>query len=70
MKYYITKYALTSGIQELHGEVNGSLLRVPNANGYGATIFHREGRDWHRTREAAINRALEMRSGVAASFSS
>lgn len=57
MKFYVTKYALTAGIQKVEAEYpDDGLLDV----GTG-TYYHREGREWHCTRAAAISRAEEMR---------
>lgn len=57
---WATKYALTEGIQHLKA---GRCLHSPNmvyvpSNGY---YLHGEGRDWHRTEEAAKARAEAMR---------
>lgn len=64
---YVTKYALTKGIQErmvmlttiddMVGDVEHSLI-----------CYHGEGRDWHRTRESAVKRAEEMRKKKIASL--
>lgn len=58
---WITKYALTTGI--MTEQVEEPATRWPNmicakAIGPNAT-FH--GKDWHRTKEAAVARAEEMR---------
>jgi hypothetical protein len=62
MKAWITKYALTSGIQEVDGEVDTSISATmfswTPASGW---MKHAHGKDWHKTREAAIARAEEMR---------
>lgn len=64
---YITKYALTEGIIESkdaeQSKAYPSMLDVPHL-GY----VHREGRDWHRTREAALARAEVMRKNKLASL--
>lgn len=59
-KFYVTKYALGSGgIFAIESEEpEGRLLK--DTRPYG-TYFHGEGNDWHRTAEAAIARAEEMR---------
>ena len=60
MKVWITKYALTKGIFTIEAT-------EPNENGLITPInklwdcYHGEGREWHRTKEAAIERAEEMR---------
>lgn len=60
MKVYITKYALTLGIQEREVEVgtNGSV--VDKSTGM-TQYFHDEGKGWHRTIESAIKEANRMR---------
>lgn len=71
MKAFITKYALSSGIEEVNGEVssfNPNLLMVLNQshvihNGY----FHGQGREWHLTSDAAIKKAESMRTAKIAS---
>lgn len=64
MKVYITKYALTQGIYEVEAEDCGNnMIKVPvKSRGFNSfDYYHGEGREWHRTREAAIERAREMR---------
>lgn len=64
---YITKYALTVGIMEREATVivssGGTMIEVeiPAAIGFAYTHFFHGG-DWHRTREAAVSKALEMRA--------
>ena len=62
MKAWITKYALTVGIQEVEGKVSdiggGGMFCYGNV-GYGNQTAH--GEDWHKTREAAVKRAEKMR---------
>lgn len=53
---WVTKWALTSGVIETEGEVIDEEMANCGRE-YGC--FH--GNDWHRTREAAIKRAEEMR---------
>ena len=56
MRIWITKYALTDGILEQEGEkLDDSTVRV------GLLYLHREGVDWHTSRESAIARAEVMR---------
>ena len=63
MKIWITKYALTTGIQEVDdaeiSSASPSMISVPSL-GVFAT-FHGEGREWHRTEDAAVERADLMR---------
>lgn len=60
MKVWITKYALTKGIFECEVEpcfnINPNMVAGRGLHEY----FH--GNDWHRTREAAVIRANEMRA--------
>lgn len=60
MKVWITKYALTSGIVEIEGEIteSGSLYDMRSSL---PMYYHGEGKEWHRTKESAIKKAEEMR---------
>lgn len=55
---WITKYALTSGVFVADAEVSDTSDRMICVKGH---YYHGEGRDWHRTRESAIDRVREMR---------
>lgn len=60
-KVWITKYALTKGLYEME------VVKVSEDGDsvYGKAwydVFHGEGKDWCRTREAAVQRAEEMRT--------
>ena len=59
MKIFVTKYALTKGIEVVEAEACGD--GTMKARGSWATYFHGEGKDWHKTHEASITRAKEMR---------
>lgn len=64
MKVWLTRTALTQGIIEADGE-----LGQGHMEGYlltGGRFYW--GREWHRTKEAAIARAEEMRAGKIASL--
>jgi hypothetical protein len=66
---FITKYALTSGIEEMqvrHARTCSSMVSKVGAR--YTTHFHGEGREWHRTRESAVTRAEEMRKRKIASL--
>lgn len=66
MKAYITKYALSEGILEREGKVD---VRTPTmfcADGAWNNYFHNK--DWHLTRELAIQRAEAMRKAKIASL--
>lgn len=63
MKVWITKYALTTGIIESEGEIHGqnsNMVRIQRGGRY-PELFHTEGKEWHRTEEAAKIRARIMR---------
>lgn len=53
---WITKYALTSGVTVTTVEDCGDGMVQ-----FGHHYYHGEGRDWHRTRESAIDRVRELR---------
>ena len=56
IKVWITKYALTSGIEVFDGVVHENEDMVAYGNvGYGDQYAH--GKDWHRTYEDAVERA-------------
>jgi len=60
---WITKYALTKGIERVLCNFNPDcpgLARPVNAQSF--VRYHGEGRDWHRNRESAIVRAEQMRA--------
>jgi hypothetical protein len=63
MKAYITKYALTSGIQEVDDasepEYESRMISVRSLGVFAN--FHGEGREWHRTKESAVAKAEQMR---------
>ena len=61
MKVYVTKYALTLGIQEREVKegINGSV--VDNSAFIGQT-FHIQGKGWHKTMESAKKEAERMRA--------
>jgi hypothetical protein len=67
MKAWITRYALTTGILEVTcenpGDSNTIRFRRP-----GYTEQAAYGKDWHRTREAAVRHAEAMRVKKVASL--
>lgn len=67
IKAWITKHALTEGIEVVDAEVcgDGGMIAYGNV-GYGSQYAHRK--DWHRTPEAALARAEEMRKAKIASL--
>ena len=69
IKAWVTKYALTEGIEVVDAEVChdvSSQMISYGDKGYGAQFAH--GKDWHRTPEAALTRAEEMRKAKIASL--
>lgn len=59
---FITKYALSSGIiQVANAEVDGNMVSWRNPDGW-PQYAHSEGKDWHRSMDAARLRAMEMRN--------
>ena len=66
--FFVTKYALTSGIQKVEAEeVGHDMLRQRASNGFDS-YYHSEGRDWHRTMDAAIAKAEASRLAKIASL--
>lgn len=72
MKAWITKYALTKGIQEIEAEVcenvSADMIKDLSYEARWQPYYHGEGREWHRTRSGAIARAEEMRQKKIASL--
>jgi hypothetical protein len=72
MKYWITKYALTTGILEVSSseaeECGSGMLRVRRPKDYFDQYMHGEGRDWHKSLESAVSRAETMRKSKIASL--
>lgn len=61
-KAWVTKYALTEGIEFVEAELCANISETMisyGSNGYSAQ--HAHAKDWHRTPEAALARAEEMR---------
>jgi hypothetical protein len=71
MKVWITKYALTDGIQCVDGvtfDRSPKLLEYNRAAGRLSQYAHGEGKEWHRTYESAQARAEAMRVAKIASY--
>lgn len=60
MKVYITKYALTEGIFESDVEKGSDSTVSDRKRGY-TSYYHGQGREWHLTRQSAVDRANQMR---------
>ena len=58
---YITKYALTTGIFKVTGEVSRCTPRIITVQREGTFDMYYHDEDWHRTLDGAIKRAEEMR---------
>lgn len=57
IKVWIAKYALTQGIYEIEViDCGGGMVKGEHYN-----FFHREGDQWHATKESAIKKAEKMR---------
>jgi len=67
MKAWITKYALTEGIREVLATQHENGM-ISFSDRYGADDWYAHGNDWHKTREAALARAEEMRVAKIASL--
>ena len=66
---WITTNALSKGIVHVTGYVrpeSGSVMLTYKS--HGGYIFHAYGKDWHRTKQAALERANEMRLDKIASL--
>lgn len=67
-KFYISKYALSTGIKEVEGFIHatigdGDMLVCPcQKPRCGNEIYHGNGLDWHETREGAVAKAEQMRT--------
>jgi hypothetical protein len=61
---YVTKYVLTKGIQEFQNVEylkDSDMICIKSKRGTSDQFVHKEGGHWHRTKEAAIKRAEELR---------
>ena len=68
---WVTKYALTSGIQKVSGTARqtiSNMLVYQAKTSSGMHYSHARGNEWHRTPEAALARAEEMRKNKIASL--
>lgn len=62
---WVTKHALTEGVQCVEAEVCHGTSSTMISYGRGE---YAHGKDWHRTREDALTRAEEMRKAKIASL--
>lgn len=60
MEVYITRYALSDGILEKEAEECDRFPGMIETDDHA--YFHGEGKDWTRTKEAAVARAEEMKA--------
>lgn len=59
---WVTKYALTNGIEEKVLQVcENTTSMVEEVGSRWNAYYHGEGREWHRTRANAVAKAEEMR---------
>jgi len=64
---WITKYALTHGIfakKVLISETDNNIIEIIKDEplySWAQYQYHKEGKEWHRTKEAAIKKAEELR---------
>lgn len=65
---WITKYALTSGIIHVTGEAGDGVFIWHGPSG-SMNFAHGEGREWHRSLDAALVRAEAMRTARLESLS-
>lgn len=71
MKLFVTTYALTAGIMEVEAEIastSSSMIVWRNAGVRYDSHSHGEGKQWHRTREAAVVKANAMKVAKIASM--
>lgn len=70
MKVFATKYALSAGIEEFDADYSESYpsMVAKKTGRWHTSTYHGEGKDWHRTREAAVKRANQMRAAKIASL--
>lgn len=69
--YYVTKYALSAGIQKVTGKLiaAGTILDYTTDKDHWCKQYaHGEGKDFHLTLESAKERAREMRAKKIASL--
>ena len=58
-KFWITRYALSQGIYEFVAELDENKKRIWRRGKYSIESFY--GNDWHHTKEAALEKAEQMR---------
>ena len=65
MKVWITKYALTKGIYEIDAEfcesVDPTMQMIKNPTNRYGEYYNGEGKEWHKTKEKAVEGANSMR---------
>lgn len=60
MKIYVTKYALSTGIEQFDAEIKGNMAVVAGKSAC-MRCFHGKGNDWHLNARDALAKAEEMR---------
>ena len=62
MTFYVTKHALTAGVEEIEAEVLEHALEMIRSTGPSKPrIYYCDGGQWHRTRDGAVAKANQMR---------
>lgn len=68
MRVWITKYCLTTGIEEVEGIISENnndmiqIIREQKQGVYGTMEFaHGKGKEWHDSKKSAIIRAEQLR---------
>ena len=61
-RFFITRYALTMGVYAVEARDCEDGMIEFRPSGGCIQYFHTEGRDWHRTFDAAVARAEELRA--------
>ena len=59
---WVTRYALTQGIIKTEAELCSDSTMISYKIGGYTQYAHNEGKDWHRSKESAIEGAEEMRT--------
>jgi hypothetical protein len=61
MKVWITKYALTQGILEKEVQIANTCSDLVNVVGESLETYYGKDREWHLSKDGAINKAEKMR---------
>ena len=61
MKLYCTKWALTRGIEEIDGVIDGDIVKFRRSDDHCWEFLFVQGREWHTTIESARKRCDKLR---------